>query len=146
MKLSVLQIIKEEIESPLDPNLQISYFPQGYEHNILDEIPNIVREELDDIYGNKNRGILKRTGEEFWIGTVNVLDGEIEEVHTYEKAKNNDFHHHFYFSISQLDKMNEKECMIFWISPNGIEAEWTMGKASPDIINKIKQQIEIIEN
>jgi hypothetical protein len=42
--------------------------------------------------------------------------------------------------------MNEKECMIFWISPNGIEAEWTMGKASPDIINKIKQQIEIIEN
>jgi hypothetical protein len=26
-----------EIESPLDPNLQVSYMPQGYKHNILDE-------------------------------------------------------------------------------------------------------------
>jgi len=31
------KIIKEEIESPLDPNFQISFIPNGYEHKILDE-------------------------------------------------------------------------------------------------------------
>lgn len=125
-----------ELESPLDPMNQYSNIPPGYDANIL-------YEESDDIYGNKNRGVLKRTGEEFWIGTVNVYDGEIEEVHTYEEARNNDFHHHFYFSPAQVEKMIARECMIFWINANGIQAEWTMGKASPDIVNKIKEQIEI---
>lgn len=129
------------MESPLDPNNQYSYVPQGYQHNILDEIKKIVKEESDDIYGDKNRGILKRTREEFWIGTVNVFDGEIEEVHTYEQARDNDFHHSFYFSEPQQEKMINHECMIFWINADGIQAEWTMGKASPDIVNKIKEQI-----
>ena len=131
------------MESPLDPNYQISNVPPGYEYNILDEIKRIVREEIDDIYGNKNRGILKRTRKPFWIGTINVMDGEIEEVHTYEEARDNDFHHSFYFSQPQVEKMTDGEVMIFWIAPYGIEAEWTMGKAGPEIVNKIKQQIEI---
>lgn len=124
----------DELESPLDPMNQYSNIPPGHDANIL-------YEESDDIYGDKNRGILKRTGEEFWIGTVNVYDGEIEEVHTYEEARDNDFHHSFYFSQSQIEKMTNGECMIFWINADGIQAEWTMGKASPDIINKIKEQI-----
>jgi hypothetical protein len=132
------------MESPLDPNLQGSILPPGYKHNILDEIKKIVREELEDMYGNKNGAILKRTGKPFWIGTVNVMDGEIEEVHTYEEAAANDFHHSFYFSPGQQEKMVDGEAMVFWIAPYGIEAEWTMGKASPEIINKIKQQIELL--
>ena len=36
------------MESPLDPNYQISNIPQGYDGNILDEI---IREELDNLYG-----------------------------------------------------------------------------------------------
>ena len=35
--LSIIDIIKEEIENLQDPNLQISYIPQGYKHTILDE-------------------------------------------------------------------------------------------------------------
>jgi hypothetical protein len=125
-----------ELESPLDPMNQYSNIPPGYDANIL-------YEKSDDIYGNKNRGVLKRTGKLFWIGTVNVYDGEIEEVHTYEEARNNDFHHHFYFSSAQVEKMVEGNVMIFWINADGIQAEWTMGKASPDIVNKIRKQIEI---
>jgi hypothetical protein len=133
------------MESPLDPNYNgvMSNIPQDYQHNILDEIKRIVREELDDMYGDNNRGVLKRTGELFWIGTVNVYDGEIEEVHSYEEARNDDFHHSYYFSQPQIEKMTNGEVMIFWIAPHGIEAEWTMGKAGPEIINKIKQQIVI---
>jgi hypothetical protein len=33
----VNQPYMDEMESPLDPNYQISYMPQGYQHNILDE-------------------------------------------------------------------------------------------------------------
>ena len=135
------------MESPLDPNYNgvMSNIPQDYQHGILDEIKRIVREELDDMYGDKNRGVLKRTGEPFWIGTVNVMDGEIEEIHTYEEARDNDFHHSFYFSQPQQEKMTDGEVMIFWIAPYGIEAEWTMGKASPNLIHKIKQQIEMVD-
>lgn len=133
-----------ELESPLDPNNLYSNIPPGHNANILYEIGKMVREESDDIYGNKNRGKLKRTGEKFWIGSVNVMDGEIEEVHTYEEARDNDFHHNFYFSPAQVEKFTEGECMIFWINEDGIQAEWTMGKASPDIVNKIKQQIKFI--
>ena len=125
-----------ELESPLDPMNQYSNIPPGYDANIL-------YEKSDDIYGNKNRGTLKRTGEEFWIGSVNVMNGEIEEVHTYEEARDKDFHHNLYFSPVQVEKFTEGECMIFWINADGIQAEWTMGKASPDVVNKIKEQIKI---
>ncbi len=48
MKLSeIFQIIKEEIENLIDPNLQISYIPQGYKHTILDE------KDVDDDYACK---------------------------------------------------------------------------------------------
>jgi len=76
-----------EIESPLDPMNQYSNIPPGYDANIL-------YEESDDIDDDKNRGILKRTGEKFWINA------------------------------------------------NGIQTEWTMGNASPNILNNIKKQIK----
>lgn len=34
---------------------------------------------------NKNHAILKKNGDRFWIGTVNTMDGEIEEYHTFER-------------------------------------------------------------
>ena len=36
--------------------------------------------------GDKNHGLLLRDNTKFWIGSVNILDGVIEEVHTYEEA------------------------------------------------------------
>jgi hypothetical protein len=128
------------MESPLDPNFQTSYIPQGYEHNILDEI---IKDEIRNVI-SKNHGLLKKTGERFWIGTVNVLDGEIEEVHTYEEAERNDFHHSLYFSQSQIDKIDNEECMVFWINSGGVQGEWTHGVVARSIVGKIKQQIEIV--
>lgn len=32
-------------------------------------------------------------GKEFWSGCVSLIDGKIEEVHTYEEAQRCDFHH-----------------------------------------------------
>jgi len=39
------------MESPLDPNYQISNIPPGYDGGILNEIGRIVKEELDNLYG-----------------------------------------------------------------------------------------------
>jgi hypothetical protein len=122
-----------EIQSPLDPNYQISNIPPGYDGGILNEK-----------VGNKNQAILNRTSEKFWIGSVNVLDGEIEEVHTYEEAKSYDFHHSFYFSQAQQEKMEEGECHVFWVEDGEIESEWTQGPVTRNIENKIKEQITII--
>lgn len=104
----------------------------------------IINEEINNIADEKNRGMLKRTGERFWIGSVNVYDGEIEEVHTYEQAEDNDFHHNAYFSQGQLMKIKEGECMVFWINDNGIQTEWTNGKINNEIKYKIRQQIDLL--
>jgi hypothetical protein len=42
--MTVNDIVNEEMESLLDPNSQISYIPQGYEHGILDEDYQSVQE------------------------------------------------------------------------------------------------------
>lgn len=73
-----------------------------------------------------------------------MYDGEIEEVHTYEKAQSKDFHHSFYFSEPQLEKIDSEECMIFWVNENGINGNWTHGDIPIDIKYEIKNQIKII--
>ncbi len=60
-----------------------------------------------------SNAILKRNKKIFWIGAVNLLDGYIEEVYTYETAKNADFHHSFYFSQNAIRKIREEEWGIF---------------------------------
>jgi hypothetical protein len=42
--MKIVKIINEEIESLLDPNNLQSFYPDGYEHNILDETYNSVNE------------------------------------------------------------------------------------------------------
>lgn len=64
-------------------------------------------------------------GTPFWSGSVNLLDGKIEEVHSYKEAEAADFHHTFYFSSSQLEKMAGGECAFFWLGEDGtIKGEW----------------------
>jgi hypothetical protein len=97
----------------------------------------------------KNLGILLETGEKFWIGSVNVMDGHIEEIHTYEEAYDYDFHHSFYFSIPQCEKIREGECQVFWIEFDGqhkgnIESDCTGGELPIKILEKVKKQIKII--
>ena len=60
-----------------------------------------------------------------WCGSVNILDGIIEEVHTYEEARMNDFHHTFIFSEQQVEKIDNGECLFFSVEPTGVVLGWT---------------------
>ena len=83
----------------------------------------------------------------FWSGSVSLIDGIIEETHTYKEAELNDFHHSFYFSETQIEKMDNGECAFFCVDRKSGEI-YTFrqyGEVSNDIIEKIKEQIKIIE-
>lgn len=98
---------------------------------------------LNENISDKNRGLLLKNNKKFWIGTANVLDGEIEEIHTYEKARSYDFHHSFYFSHSQIEKITNEECVVFWVNDD-VVCEWRHGKAQQKLIDEIKKQIVIV--
>lgn len=79
----------------------------------------------------------------FWSGSVNLTDGVIEETHSYEEAKANDFHHSMYFSNSQVEKMANQENAFFWVDTDGtINGDWR-DEINADIIEKISKQIQV---
>lgn len=81
----------------------------------------------------------------FWSGSVNLLDGKVEEVHSYQKAQAADFHHSLYFSQPQIEKMSNGECAFFWINNSGeIEGLWR-DEINDEIIKKIAEQITFHE-
>ena len=63
-------------------------------------------------------------GRPFWCGSVNLLDGEIEEVHSYGEAQAMGFHHSLYFSQAQVEKMAAGECAFFWIDNGQVDIDW----------------------
>ena len=73
-----------------------------------------------EITETKNYATIKKTNEPFWIATVNVLDGKIEEHHTYEEAESMDFHHAFVFSTEQCEKIDNGEVVLFWWNEDGV--------------------------
>lgn len=84
-------------------------------------------------------------GRIFWSGSASLADGRIEETHTLQEAQAADFHHACYFSPEQASKIDDGECVFFWITADGeVGAEWreSMGR---DIIGSIKEQITVIE-
>ena len=95
---------------------------------------------LNESYKDNNPLVLKRNNKRFWIGTVNIHDGNIEEVHTFEHAKHYDFHHSFYFSPEQYEKIYNGDCIIFWDNGGGIE-NWE-NNLTPELIKKIKDQLK----
>jgi hypothetical protein len=107
-------------------------------------LENVIREEIEQFNENGNHGILNKNGKKFWIGIANIYNGEIEEVHTYDEAKANDFHHSFYFSNSAQEKIQNGDAMVFWVDKNGINNEWTHGRIPTNIISTIKQQIQVV--
>lgn len=82
-------------------------------------------------------------GKEFWSGCVSLLDGMIEEVHTYDEAEYADFHHSMYFSSSAISRMDNEESAFFFIDDNGrVQGTWR-DDIDDNIIHKIEQQIVI---
>lgn len=92
---------------------------------------------------DKNQAVYRGTS--FWCGSVNLCDGTIEEIHRYEEAANCDFHHSFYFSPPQIEKMRNGECAFFWIGNYNIYGEWNE-KIGEDIKGKIQEQIDKPKN
>ena len=58
-------------------------------------------------------------GKGAWSGSVNPLDGTIEETHSYDEAKDYDFHHSFYFTDPTLEKMNSGDSLFFFVDKDG---------------------------
>lgn len=100
------------------------------------KIYKIAKENL----AHKNVASFK--GRPFWSGCVNILDGTIEETHTYQTALRWDFHHSMYFSMGAIERMEEGESIFFWVDEQGIHS-WPFNEklGDPDLINKIKRQI-----
>ena len=81
-------------------------------------------------------------GETFWIGSASSIDGVIEEVHTWEEASKNGFHHTFTFSEAQVEKIDSGENFVFWIQNDDIDS-WELLK--PSIRKSVLNQIEFID-
>ena len=95
-------------------------------------------------------------GKKCWSGAVNTLDGTIEEVHSYKEAKEYDFHHSFYFSDEQIDKMEEGLSCFFMVFPDHTIMVNAMSRFNPEdrdikldedfLKSRIKEQIKFISN
>ena len=93
-------------------------------------------------------------GKKAWSGAINILDGVIEEVHSYREAENADFNHSFYFSDTQVDKMDEGLTCFFCIYEDHNILVNPMMRFSHDDIeldeeylkSRIKEQIKFIDN
>jgi hypothetical protein len=85
-------------------------------------------------------------GKKFWIGAINSLDNQIEEVHSYKEAEANDFHHSFYFSDTAVEKINDEEWSVFWIEKGQIILHWRNWKNQVEskVISDIEKQITFL--
>lgn len=79
-------------------------------------------------------------GKPFWSGSVSLLDGMIEEVHSYAEAENSDFHHSMYFSANQIEKMANGENAFFFVEDGKVYGDWR-ASVPKDIVNRIEEQI-----
>jgi hypothetical protein len=78
------------------------------------------------------------------VGSVSLVDGVIEEVHTYEECKAVQMHHNNYLSPGAVDRINNYESGIFIVNEYGIETQWRT--SVPDwVLRKIEEQITIIK-
>lgn len=111
----------------------------------------LFRESLNEAKGGDT---FIYNGKKAWSGAVSTLDGTIEEVHSYKEAEEVGFHHTFYFSDSQLDKMDEGDSCFFCIYNDGtimVNATNRFNSRGDDIeLNedflkkRIKEQVKLI--
>lgn len=97
-------------------------------------------EDPDVRYSGRDTAVFD--GKPFWSGSVSLVDGVIEEVHSYSEAEFAGFHHSLYFSQAQVEKMDRGENAFFWVDDGTIYGDWR--ESIPEsFINKIEKQISI---
>ena len=113
---------------------------QVWSMDITDSMKDSVLYEGQPLYSDRNTASFK--GKAFWSGSVSLLDGVIEEVHTIEEAEDADFHHSMYFSQAQVEKMANEENAFFFVENGEVHGDWRVS-VPDDIIERIKEQIEV---
>lgn len=90
-------------------------------------------------------------GKPSWCGCVSLIDGVVEETHSYEEASDSYFHHSLYFSEGAVDRIDEGTSGFFWVDGGIIQTDWRENLAEIIKINGkylslqdlIKDQIEL---
>lgn len=88
----------------------------------LKSLNNVTKEEIEGLktwIENRSKNTARFNGRPFWAGSVNLLDGVIEETHTYEQAAQADFRHSLYFSRPQVEKIDSGINAFFTVSADG---------------------------
>ena len=112
-------------------------------NRMLNASGNSIAEDAESVkrkFSDRNSATFK--GKSFWSGSVSLLDGVIEEVHTMEEAEAVDFHHSMYFSQAQVEKMENGENAFFWVDKGVVNGNWRENMPQ-SIIDRIKEQITI---
>ena len=76
-----------------------------------------------------------------WCGCASILDGHIEETHSYAEAEHCDFHHSFYFSEEAVIKIDEGDSFFFWIDKGMLRSDWNCAEVSIDLLKKVSDQL-----
>ena len=84
-------------------------------------------------------------GQIFWSGEVSLLDGVVEEIHTYAEAEAGDFHHSLYFSPRALQRMQEDKTAFFWVNQDDgqIYTAWRVALPSR-LMGRLREQIAVV--
>ncbi len=90
-----------------------------------------------------NEAVLKSTGQRFYSGAFDPLDGHILEIHSWEEAFDADHHHSHYFSQRMIEKMRLEEANFFWFARFQLHTMWRQGEAPPNIKAAILSQVEL---
>ena len=124
----------------LDNSVRAKEGTKVWSMSIPDSMKQSVLTEGQPLYSDRNTASFK--GKAFWSGSVSLLDGVIEEVHTMEEAEDADFHHSMYFSQAQVEKMANEENAFFFVENGKVQGDWRVS-IPEDIIERIKEQITI---
>ena len=117
------------------------YIAVAFDSNQVKSTSNKKPTESNDFrYSDRNTASFK--GKAFWSGSVSLLDGVIEEVHTMEEAEAVDFHHSMYFSPAQVEKMENGENAFFWVDDGKVQGDWRES-VPKTIIKRIEEQIKV---
>jgi hypothetical protein len=92
----------------------------------------------------KNRGYLKATGEEFYIGAFDALDGHVLEVRSYQATGCMTRHHNEYLSRKVAAAVNKGEAGLFFVHQNGfVYTQWRLrdGDFGSGALDNLSRQI-----
>lgn len=90
-----------------------------------------------------NQAVLKATGQRFYSGAFDPIDGHILEIHSWEEADDSDHHHSFYFTQNMVSKMEAGEACFFWFSRQKLHTMWRQGEAPAHVRRAILSQVEV---